>query len=159
MRCMKYMLLFMGAFFAHAAFAQTVTLSAPYRTYPTFYNGDSFVITISGAAASSSVQISAWQNSTSLGTTSYGNTDGSGFKEVRGQLVINGHIAIGRRFVRANPSGFKIGTVTTEVWTAPDIGLPILIKQKSPTGENCSAIRKHLDWRPGQPVVCCTRRL
>jgi hypothetical protein len=70
--------LFGFALLAHSALGQSVSIAVPYQYSPNFYVGNSWTLTIAGAAASSLVQISATQNGSSLGTTSYGDTDGSG---------------------------------------------------------------------------------
>src|SRR5262249_12038353 len=68
--------------------------------------------------------------------------------EYLGQRVISGHLATGTRITAPNTRGMPVGTVVTEVWTADDIGLPVLTIQKSPAGET---IQKYENIHVGDP--------
>jgi hypothetical protein len=51
-----------------------------------------------------------------------------------GEATISGHLATGKRITTPNPTGLKLGVITTEVWTAADLGVAVLMTQRSPTG-------------------------
>jgi hypothetical protein len=59
----------------------------------------------------------------------------AGKAEDLGEATLGGQRAFGRRVISPNPFGTKVGSVTTEVWTVPEIGLTVLMKQTSPAGE------------------------
>jgi hypothetical protein len=55
--------------------------------------------------------------------------------EALGQATISGQAATGTRITRSNPLGLKVGVIVTEVWTADEIGLPVLMTQTAPGAE------------------------
>lgn len=52
-----------------------------------------------------------------------------------GEKIISGYRAIGTQVVRQGAGPMQSGSVTTEVWTAPDLRLPIYVRQIYSAGE------------------------